>query len=139
MMSVLAWGSLLIGSVLYAKIFKNFEFRNLMTIANFISFTGGLLGVMFIWSWNEKIGIPDKVFYGIYIVIIEALAMCFIDLPGMVLIAKITPKHIEGTVFAFLTGVINMSAGVISPMVGSYVNDLFFKVKMENINDDTMV
>jgi hypothetical protein len=31
-----------------------------------------------------------------------ALSMSFLDLPSMVLFAKVTPKNIEGTVFAFL-------------------------------------
>ena len=59
---------------------------------------------------------------------LEALSMSFFDLPIMVLFAKITPKNIEGTVFALLTGLINLGSGVLSPLTGSIIDDLFVHV-----------
>lgn len=77
---------------MYAKCLKSWEFRTVMTLANLWSFLGGAFGLMFLGGWNEKIGLSDKMFYACYIFLIEALGMAFIDLPGMVLLAKITPK-----------------------------------------------
>lgn len=50
----------------------------------------------------------------------------------MVLFAKITPKHIEGTFFAFLTGTSNFTNGVLSPWIGTTINDMFVGVTSED-------
>ena len=84
-------------------------------------------------------GLNDQMFYGIQVVFEDALIMAFVDLPAMVLFAKETPKHIEGTVFAFLTGTINFANGVVSPMMGTYVNDIFIGVTRDNMTPDNFV
>jgi hypothetical protein len=40
----------------------------------------------------------------------------------MALFAKITPKRIEGTTFAFLTGTMNFATTVIGPGMGVWEN-----------------
>lgn len=45
----------------------------------------------------------------------------------MVLFAKITPKRIEATCFAFLTGTCNFT-GSLRGLIGSYVNKKFVGV-----------
>jgi hypothetical protein len=42
-------------------------------------------------------------------------------LPLMVVFAKITPKRIEATAFAFLTGTYNLR-GSLNGVVGSFIN-----------------
>ena len=53
----------------------------------------------------------------------------------MVLFAKITPKNIEATVFAMLTGVSNLSGAVVSPMMGVLINRLFVNVTIDNLEN----
>ena len=65
--------------------------------------------------------------------------MAFFDLPIMVLFAKITPKNIEGTIFAMLTGLTNLSRGVLAPATGSIIDDLFFGVTIKNLSNDNMI
>ena len=48
-------------------------------------------------------------------------------LPMMVLFAKIIPKNIEATCFAFLTGTSNLM-GSLSSFIGAYINDKFVGV-----------
>lgn len=57
----------------------------------------------------------------------------------MVLFAKVIPKNIEGTVFAFLTGTINFGNGVVSPMTGSFINDLFVGVTRDNMTSQNFI
>lgn len=57
----------------------------------------------------------------------------------MVLFAKVIPKNIEGTVFAFLTGTINFGNGIISPITGSVLNDVFVDVTRDNMKNSNMV
>lgn len=48
--------------------------------------------------------------------------LAFTNLPILAFFVKVVPKQIEGTVFAFLTGTINLSNQVIAPMVGVFIN-----------------
>ena len=68
----------------------------------------------------------------------NALDMAFFDLPIMALFAKITPANIEGTVFAMLTGLVNLSAGILSPLCGTIIDKLFFNITQENLDDQNM-
>lgn len=52
----------------------------------------------------------------------------------MVLFAKITPSNIEASCFAFLTGTLNFSNGVLSPMIGTKVNEWFVGVTSEDLS-----
>ena len=50
----------------------------------------------------------DYLFLFLTDVVFSAIALAFTTLPLMSLFAKITPKRIEGTIFAFLTGTWNL-------------------------------
>ena len=52
----------------------------------------------------------------------------------MVLFAKITPSNIEASCFAFLTGTLNFSNGVLSPMIGTKINEWFVGVTSEDLS-----
>jgi hypothetical protein len=54
-------------------------------------------------------------------VVSETISSCLVLLPLMVLFAKITPKRIEATAFAFLTGTSNFT-GTLRGFVGYLVN-----------------
>ena len=138
-MSVIGNISLLIGSVLYSKYFFKWEFRTILTQSNIIVFIGGILGVIFIHGYHKLIGLGDIFFYAIQAFFEDALLLAFIDLPCMVLFAKVIPKNIEGTVFAFLTGTINFGNGNISPITGSVLNDTFVKVTRDNMSNSNFV
>lgn len=102
-------------------------------------FIGGVLGAAFVLDIHKIIGMSDVFFYGIQNFFIGALFMAFYDLPMMVLFAKVIPKNIEGTVFALLTGTINFSGGVLSPLIGSMFNDAFLGVTTENMKTSNMI
>ena len=53
----------------------------------------------------------------------------------MVLYAKITPNHIEATFFAFVAGTSNFCNGIISPMIGSKLNDVFVGVTATDLSN----
>jgi len=56
-------------------------------------------------------------------------------LPSLALFAKITPPGIEGTMFAFLTGTWNFADGVLSPLVGAWLNKNFAGVTADNLRN----
>ena len=92
----------------------------------------------FIMELNLHLGLNDIVFYGFFSLFGDALLLSFLNLPAMALFAKVTPKHIEGTGFALLTGTINLADSVIMPLMGSLYNDLFVGLTNENIDKSKM-
>lgn len=71
--------------------------------------------------------------------LLEPFVMAFVDMPFLSLCAKITPKRVEGSVFALLMGIRNFQVSVLAPMVGSSINDWFFHVTSDNISDENMM
>lgn len=55
-------------------------------------------------------------------------------MPTLVLFAKITPDHIEATVFAVLTGMFNFVNTVLSPNAGIIVNKWFVGVTSQDLS-----
>jgi hypothetical protein len=51
----------------------------------------------------------------------------------MVLFAKIIPKNVEATCFAFLTGTINLM-GTLSGIIGAWINEKFVGVTQEDMS-----
>ena len=47
----------------------------------------------------------------------------FFFIPLMSYFAQVVPEKIEGTIFALMTGVTNLSFSVVSPLIGNYIND----------------
>lgn len=98
------------------------EVRTVLIINVAIAIVGAFLAYAFAMRWNLACGISDYFFLIFTDVVFGAIAMAFSTLPIMSLFAKITPKRIEGTIFAFLTGTSNLDAGVIQPLMGNFVN-----------------
>jgi len=67
-------------------------------------------------------------------VVTEVISQCLVRLPLMVVFAKITPKRIEATAFAFLTGTINFT-GTMRGLVGSAVNTAFVGVSQNDLSN----
>ena len=63
----------------------------------------------------------------------DTLLLGLTQLPTLVLFAKITPNHVEATVFAVLTGLFNFVSLVLSPNIGILLNKLFVGVTSANL------
>ena len=81
--------------------------------ATLLHLIGAFLNFVFAKRWNLEIGISDYVFLFFTDVVFSVIQTLFYTLPIMALFAKITPKRIEGTTFAFLTGTMNLASTVI--------------------------
>jgi len=89
--------------------------------------------MMFVTRANIDLGIPDMALIVFTDVVNDILSQCLLMLPMMVVFAKITPKRIEATAFAFLTGTSNFCSSLHS-VVGSLINSTFVGVTQENLN-----
>ena len=81
------------------------------------------LNFCFAERWNKDIGIDDLLFLIFTDIVFSVIVTLLYTLPIMALFAKITPAKIEGTIFAFLTGTMNLASAVISPGMGTFINN----------------
>jgi membrane protein DedA with SNARE-associated domain len=89
-------------------------------MSQFLGLIGCLCNLAFALRLNVKYGIDDLTFVILLSIFGETTALAFTLLPTLVLFAKITPHHIEATVFALLTGTYNLANNVGSPLIGSF-------------------
>jgi hypothetical protein len=77
MLTVIGFTTLLLGTVIYNKFFKEYEVRKLLEWNIIISFFGCLFGVLFSLRINVALGINDLLFVIFTTVITDTLALAF--------------------------------------------------------------
>jgi hypothetical protein len=110
------------------------EVRTLLNWATLFWIIQSFSSLAFALRLNLLLGINDILFIIMTDTVFGALTMAQYTLPILALFAKITPHKIEGTMFAFLTGTVNLSSTVISPMVAVWLNKRFVGVTATNLS-----
>lgn len=110
------------GALIYKSWLRSVDTRTMVLVAFITGSIGSFLNFCFAKRWNLQIGIPDLIFLLFTDVVFEVLVTMLYTLPILALFAKITPKSIEGTIFATLTGIMNFASTIISPGVGTFIN-----------------
>lgn len=121
-----------IGVIIFEQFLKNIEVRWLIFWNVIFAILGAFFAYAFAMRWNLACNINDISFLIFTTVVFSSIQMAFSTLPILSLFAKICPKRIEGTMYAFLTGVINLDQGVLQPMMGSFVNSQFVGVTKDD-------
>eukprot|EP00347_Sterkiella_histriomuscorum_P010122 403377520 len=134
-LQIIGFFALFLGTLMYNKYFKDVETRQNLLRAAYINIFGCIVSVIFTLRLNVKYGIDDLTLIIFTSVVTDTLSLAFSLLPCLVLFAKITPKNVEATIFATLTGISNLSSGVLSPMSGVIINKLFVGVSTENLEN----
>ncbi|CDW91088.1 UNKNOWN [Stylonychia lemnae] len=135
MIGVLAFFCLFVGAFAFTKYLRHFEIRSLIILGIIINTTGCAMGLLQALRYNLVLGIDDVTFVVFTSTITDTLGLAFIQLPMMVLFAKVCPPFIEATVFSLLTGIYNFSNFTLSPMIGVLINRLFIRVSNSNLDD----
>ena len=117
----------------YENQLKDIEVRTVLYWSTIVSVISSICQYSFAMRWNKYLHINDIAFIMVTDTIFNVISMAMNTLPTMALFAKVTPKKIEGTVFAFLTGTTNLANNVISPMIGVWINQKFVGVTAENL------
>jgi hypothetical protein len=133
MLGVLGYTSLMAGSALYQCGCHKKEFRTLAAYSVLLTLAFAPLNLLFVLRLNNDYGLPDMFVIVFSDVVSETISSCLVLLPLMVLFAKITPKRIEATAFAFLTGTSNFT-GTLRGFVGYLVN-LFVGVSHTDLSN----
>ena len=139
MLGVIGNGAFSVGSGLFGKYLGDYEIRTILKMNQAILFLVHSLNFIFVMRWNLIVGIPDLPYVVCVDMLKEVVSVAFQFLPMMVLFAKITPKKIEATCFAFLGGTTNFCRSMTAPIVGATINDWFVGVTGDNLKDYYML
>jgi MFS family permease len=133
MMGIIGQFTTILGTMYYEAKLKDIEVRKLIYWSTVISIISGFCSLAFALRLNVKLGISDMIYVVFTDTIFGVISQAMNLLPCLALFAKVTPKRIEGTVFAFLTGATNLASTVISPLIGVWINEKFIGVTADNI------
>jgi len=120
------------GTLVYNWWLKNFETRCMMVFACMTNLIGAVGSLLFLR--NILLGLDPYWFMMVSSAVTDVLYNAFVNLPGMVLFAKLIPANIESSMFALLTGLMNFSNLFFAKMLGNYINT-FFGVTQENLEE----
>jgi len=124
----------IIGALIYKAWCRNVDTRWMIFFAMLVGILGAFLNFCFAKRWNLDWGVSDMFFLIFTDTVFSVVSVILFSLPILALFAKITPKRIEGTIFAFLTGTMNFSRTIISPNVGTFINHHFVGVNKKDLS-----
>jgi len=107
----------ILGIYLYNNYLKNTSFKKIILVTTILSSFFNMLSLALVERLNLKWGIPDYMFC----LATDALTTALSEinfLPILVLACNICPKNIEGTLYAFLMSIVNLSS-LFSSQIGS--------------------
>lgn len=134
MLGVIGQFTGIFGTIFYEQRLKDIEVRKVMFWATVCSIVSSCSSYAFALRLNTLIGMNDIVFIVLTDTVFGVLSLAMNTLPTLALFAKVTPKRIEGTIFAFLTGTTNLANSVISPMIGVWINERFVGVTADDLS-----
>lgn len=122
--------------MIYQSWLKKYNVRTLIKCSIVLSIVNGIIDYFFVSRvLKEKYGVDDIYYLYATTFIFGTVSNAISFLPIMALFARIIPKKIESTMYAFLTGVWNLSTTIISTQLGYYINIRFFNVTGEDLHD----
>lgn len=134
MLGVIGQFTGIFGTMFYEANLKDVEVRKVMLWATVFSCVSAASQYVFALRWNKLLGLNDIVFIVLTDTVFGVMSLAMNTLPTLALFAKITPKRIEGTIFAFLTGTTNLANNVLSPMIGVWINEQFVGVTADDLS-----
>ena len=131
-LKMIAFGGIIFGSVLFNLILKKLPIVVLMLVTCIIYCLTSGAEMMFLLE--VTLGISPVVFFAVVSIFDAAAIQAFFAMPLLAIFAKLVPTSIESSMFAMLTGLINLSFQFLSKILGVLIN-MFFGVTNENLVD----
>lgn len=125
----------IVGALIYKAWCRNIDTRWMIFFAMVIGVLSSFLAFVFAKRWNLEWGVPDLIFLMFTDVVFSTVGVILYTLPILALFAKITPPKIEGTIFAFLTGTMNLANTIVAPNVGAFINHQFVGVNKKDLSN----
>ena len=123
-----------VGALLYKAFCRNICARWMIFFAMIANVFATFLTFAFAKRWNKNCNINDIVFLFFTDVVFNVIQTVLYSLPLLALFAKVCPAKIEGTIFAFLTGTMNLASTVIQPGMGTLINKQFVGVTKKDLS-----
>ena len=103
---------------LYQIWLSKWKFRTVLIFTTCLVGIGGSFDLLIVLRVNEKLGIPDHVFYFFGDAIFETVVEMLFWLPSSIIIAKSCPAGMESAIYAFLAGISNFG-NMLSELIGA--------------------
>ena len=123
-----------VGTLVYSIWLKKTETRTLVIISLVVMFISEFFNMALTLQWYEAMGMSAFTFIFFTSSTLFPLVLCLYMIPPFVLIAKITPSHVEATIFAFSASVIGVCIWFLPKLMGLVWNKLLFDVGTENLD-----
>lgn len=110
------------------------EPRSIIGLAICLTMVSSFFDMCFVLRWNLIIGIPDLIWVICSSTAMSTLIFAFLILPPGVLFVKLTPAHVEATMYAFTSSV----AAAVFPMskfLGVAINKTTFNVTFKSLDE----
>jgi len=124
----------MLGMALYKTLWKETDTKKLIFASIILGFVSSALNMIFTLRWNIAWGIRDELFVMLSVVVSDTFALAFSLVPPMVLFAKITPAHVEATMFAFLCSILCATRILPGSIIGALINKWFVGVTTEDMS-----
>ena len=122
MLQLIGMITIIPGAILYNIYLKESEFSFMMIIACVVNCTGALMTMLF--CLGIDFGVPYL--YACFTsTVTDVLYIMFINMAPSVLFAKLIPEKIESSMYAFSTGLMNLTSLIMAPDLGAAINALF--------------
>ncbi len=121
MLTLMGACALIIGIALYQRFFKDTEPRTMIAFAVLLTIIASVFDLILVLQWNLVMGIPNMVWVMFSSTAINTFISAFLILPPGVLFAKLTPAHVEATIYAF-TSSITALVYPMSKILGTLIN-----------------
>ena len=118
MITLLGFAALLLSSLVYNLLLKNYEERCLLGIAMLINCLGQIGTLLYVLK--VTLGMSPLLFVALTSTITDTIYLAMSNLPSMVLFAKLIPSSIESSMFALLMGLMNLCTTMLSKLLGNF-------------------
>ena len=89
--------------------------------------------IAYIFEYNLKFGLSNFWFLIIHALCFGSFSSALAQMPLFVTITKIIPVGLEATIYAMFIGARHLAQGMISPLIGAFINDHFIGVNKQNM------
>jgi hypothetical protein len=127
--------SITLGIMVYSKYLKEYEPRTLICVGLLLSFMNSFFGLMLVYKYYEYLGISVELFMLVFMQPPIGISIAIAILVPHALMAKITPSHVEATVYAFATSILRGSRQLGGSLMGVLWNYLFIGMTTKNLKN----
>ena len=133
MSTLISGAAVILGPIAYQKFCRNTQFPKLFFWSQIINVAQAVLMLLLALRLNSSIGLPDLFVYLLTGSFAEAVERMMTIIPSFIIMAKIIPPGVEGSMVALTATIINLNQFLIRGSFGALLNDLFVGVTTQHL------